>query len=142
MSVRSLQELKQLLIDNGFEVFRTLGSRIVLADRVRENLIMDSYVSAVYDDGLAVRVALRAQAADFPGETEDQLFERVLRHAQQLGSRGYGEVERAVVPLADPSDPRKTLDTWCEVSFHKKLAMEQELHEELRYALALAKTPS
>lgn len=129
-----------MLVSQGFEVFRTLGSRIVLADRVRENLIMDSCVSAVFDGDLGVRVVLRAQAKDFPGENEEQLFLRVIQHGDALGSRGYGEVERSVIPLPDPSDPAKHLDTWYEVSFHKTLPLDHDLPEELRYALSVTKT--
>ncbi|HTM44041.1 MAG TPA: hypothetical protein VL137_03745 [Polyangiaceae bacterium] len=139
MSVGSLQELKQTLLSNGFEVFRTLGSRVVLADRVRDNLIMDSCVSAVFDGGLCVRIVLRAQTQDFPGESEEQLFGRVVVLGKPLHSRGYSEVERSVVPMLDPSDPSKRLDTWCEIAFQKRLSADQELHEELRYALHLAK---
>lgn len=139
MSVRSVQELKQTLLQAGFEVFRTLGSRVVLADRVRENLIMDSCVSVVCDETLGVRVVIRAQGADFPGETEEQLFARVVQHGVDLGQRGYEEVERSVVPMLDPSDPKKRLDTWYEVSFGRKLQADQDLGSELRFALAVVK---
>jgi hypothetical protein len=139
MSARSVQELKQTLLQSGFEVFRTLGSRVVLADRVRENLIMDSCVSVVCDPALDVRVVLRAQGADFPGETEEQLFTRVVQHAASLQQRGYEEVERSVVPMLDPSDPKKALDTWYEVSFQRQLLTDQDLGSELRFALAVVK---
>ena len=39
-------DLKKTLVARGFEVYRTLGDQVVLADRVRENLIMDSGVAA------------------------------------------------------------------------------------------------
>jgi hypothetical protein len=139
MSVRSVQELKHTLLQAGFEVFRTLGSRVVLADRVRENLIMDSCVSVVCEDALGVRVVIRAQGIDFPGETEEQLFERVLQHGAGLGQRGYQEVERSVVPMLDPSDPTKRLDTWYEVSFGRMLPTDHDLGGELQFALAFSK---
>src|SRR5262249_41968999 len=39
-------ELKKQLIAAGLEIFRVQGNRVHLADRVRENLIMDGGVSA------------------------------------------------------------------------------------------------
>ena len=55
---------KKVLIDAGFEVFRTRGEEIVIAERPRENLIMDSGVRLrlgdASDPALEVRVVLRA----------------------------------------------------------------------------------
>ena len=74
--------IKRALIEAGFEVFRTRNEEIVLAERPRENLIMDSGVRLRLGDptdaALEVRVVLRAQKADFPAEDEVQLFDRVL----------------------------------------------------------------
>ena len=38
------QQLKKALVDAGFIIFRTLADEVMLAERVRENLIMDSGV--------------------------------------------------------------------------------------------------
>ncbi len=64
----SPSELKKQLILAGFEIFRVQGNRIHLADRVRENLIMDGGVAAVVAEQLAVRFVVKAQSSQFPGE--------------------------------------------------------------------------
>jgi hypothetical protein len=46
------------------------------------------------------------------------------------------------VPVRDPGDASKTLDTWYEVAFERAVADEDELMQELAYALALEKTAS
>jgi hypothetical protein len=133
-------KLKKTLMQQGFEVYRTLGDRILLADRVRDNLIMDSGVSVVSDPELAVQLVVRAQAHDFPGESEEELFDRARRLAHKSIDRGYVEVETAVVPIHDPGDSTRTLDIWHEVSFQRSVSDLAELYEELRYALAVEKT--
>lgn len=133
-------KLKKALIQQGFEVYRTLGQRILLADRVRDNLIMDSGVSAVAAPGLAVQLVVRAQAHDFPGESEGELFERARRLAHRSIDRGYVEVETTVVPIHDPGDKTRTLDIWHEVTFEKAVGDMTELFEELRYAMGVEKT--
>ncbi len=133
-------KLKKALIQEGFEVYRTLGNRILLADRVRDNLIMDSGVSVVANPELGVRLVLRAQAHDFPGESEKELFERARRLGRKSVDRGYAEVETTVVPIHDPGDHTRTLDIWHEITFEKGVADLPELFEELRYALGVEKT--
>lgn len=135
-------ELKKTLTAAGLEIFRVQGSRIQLADRVRDNLIMDSGVCVVIrDDGLSVRFVTKAQAADFPTENESQLFERARSQADSAVQKGYRETETAIVPIKDPGGGTGTLDTWYEVAFERKVA-EGDLVAELRYALGLEKTAS
>ncbi len=133
-------ELKKTLAGLGFEIYRTLGSRVLLADRVRDNLIMDSGVSVMGGDSLTVRFVVRAQGNDFPSDSPDELFQRARRLGKGGTSRGYVEAESTVVPIRDPGDPDRTLDTWYEVSFEKPVADLDELVGELKYALGLAKT--
>lgn len=136
----TLQELKKLLLSEGLEVYRTLGDRVVLADRVRDNLIMDSGVAAVVSDaGLAVRVVVRAQATDFQGETPDGLFAHARRIAAPGVAQGYAEVSTAVVPIHDPGDRARVLDTWYEVTFERAAADVDELIRELKQAVHWAK---
>lgn len=134
------RELKQVLVTEGFQVFRVLGSHVVLADRVRENLIMDSGVVAVCGERHAARYVVRAQAADHPNETEEQLFDRARRVGAAGLESGYAEVETAVVPVADPVESQRTLDTWYEVTFEKSGLDLAELVAELRRLLSFAKT--
>jgi hypothetical protein len=133
-------ELKKTLVARGFEVYRTLGDQVVLADRVRENLIMDSGVAVRPGAALAVRFVVRAQASDFPAATADDLYQRARVYAADACGRGYAEVSVAEVPVRDPGDATATLDTWYEVAFERPVASDDELESELRYALALEKT--
>jgi hypothetical protein len=132
-------ELKKALIEQGFEVYRTLGNRVLLAERVRDNLIMDSNVSAVTGGTLAARVAVRAQQADFHGDGESQMFARALEVARPALDRGYEQVDRTIVPIVDPSDRTRTLDTWYEVSVERPAPTLEELVEELRFLMKLEK---
>jgi hypothetical protein len=133
-------ELKKALTGLGFEVYRTLGLRIVLADRVRDNLIMDSGVSVIGGESLTVRFVVRAQGNDFPGESPDELFQRARRLAKASASHGYAEADSAVVTINDPGDRSRTLDTWYEVAFDKVVGGIEELPAEIRYAIGLSKT--
>jgi hypothetical protein len=139
MPIPTIAELKKELLAGGFELYRTLGSRILIADRVRENLIMDSGVAVVVSDALSVRFVVRAQTGDFPGEGEEELFQRARRVADKGLLRGYAEVETAVVPIPDPGDRTRTLDTWYEVAFEKRVDDVAQAIDELRWALGLNK---
>lgn len=133
-------ELKKALLALGFEIYRTLGPRLLLADRVRDNLIMDSGVSVSGGDSLTVRFVVRAQGNDFPSEEGDELFQRARRLGKGSTARGYSEVATNIVEIHDPGDRARTLDTWYEVAFEKPVADVDELVSELKYALGLAKT--
>ena len=133
-------ELKKTLVARGFEVYRTLGDQVVLADRVRDNLIMDSGVAVRPGAVLAVRFVMRAQASDFPSVPATDLYERARACVLDAVGRGYAEVGVAEVPVHDPGDATSTLDTWYEVAFERAVASDDELEHELRYALALEKT--
>jgi hypothetical protein len=133
-------ELKKLLLAEGFEVYRTLGDQIVLADRVRDNLIMDSGVAARLGDLPYVRFTVRAQGGDFPNDSTAAIFDRARQLAQDALAHGYREVSANSIEVRDPGDDSQTLDVWHEVAFEKALANDSELVAELRYALSLEKT--
>ena len=132
--------LKKSLVAEGFEIYRTSPNWVALADRVRDNLLMDAGVAALEGENLGVRVVLRARGSDFPGETPESVLERARALGDELRSRGYLEVSAEAVPLPDPSDRSRTLDTWYEVSLERAIADEPELFAELRFALTLPKT--
>jgi hypothetical protein len=142
MTTLTLKELKKALADAGFVVFRTLGDDIILAERVRENLIMDSGVRLRAGSTLAVRVVLRVQRGDFPSDGEALLFERVSRLAEPARSNGFVEVERNVAPVVDPGDPQRTLDTFYELTFAKDASGLDTAIEDLRFAMSLEKMAS
>jgi hypothetical protein len=133
-------ELKRALIGAGFEIYRTLGDRVVLADRVRDNLIMDSGVAAGTGETLRVRVVLRAQASEFPGAAPEELLERARSLASSFDGRGYTEVDTQTIAVKDPGNPDRTIDTWYEVSWERSVDGMEALVSELRYALSQQKS--
>jgi hypothetical protein len=140
MSTLSVSDLKKALVAHGFEVYRTIGDLVVIAERVRDNLIMDSNVAAGAGSSLSVRFVVRAQGNDFPSEGESQLFGRARQLAKACDGRGYREVDTTVVPIRDPGDATRTLDTWYEVAFVKNVVSLDDLLGELNYALSFEKT--
>ncbi|MCL2447961.1 MAG: hypothetical protein FWD17_03340 [Polyangiaceae bacterium] len=136
---RTSTHVKRALVDAGFEVFRSRGDEIALAERPRENLIMDSGVRLRIGDPFEVRVILRAQKADFPNEDETQLFERVRRLAGAALPPGFHEVNACVTRVTDPGDAERVLDTFYEVTFAKSASALADALGELKVALAIEK---
>ncbi|MDI1443970.1 hypothetical protein [Polyangium sp. 6x1] len=134
-------EVKKALIAAGFEVYRTRGDVVHVAERARENLIMDSGVR-VHAGEVAVGLVLRAQRSDFPHDPDDEMFERARGLAVAARERGYHEVGAQITRLPDPSDEERTLDSWFEVSFEKRVAGLDEAMAEVGFALSLEKAAS
>lgn len=132
-------QLKKALTEAGFLVFRTQGDDVTLAERVRENLIMDSGVRVRVTDPLQVRIVLKAQRADFPTEEDSRLFELVRKLAEPATRAGFTEVGHAAVPVTDPSDKAKTLETFYEVVLSKDAAGLEDALESVRFAMTLEK---
>ena len=130
------QQLKKALVASGFEVFRTLPEEVVLAERVRENLILDSGVRvAPLEDGkLQVRVVLRAQKA--------ALFARVRKLAEPAVAQGFAERSTAVTAVTDPADASRTLDTFYEVNLSHDVANVEDAVPVLKFVLSLEKAVS
>ncbi len=134
------QELKKALVAAGYEVFRTLGNEIALADRARENLVLDSGVRIRVreDGGFEVRTILGMRKSLHPTDAEEMLFDRIRELAKPILEAGFLEAHAAPRSVPDPADAAKTLDTFCEVSFTKDIAALDV--PEIRLALAIAKT--
>ena len=141
MAQTTPQQLKKALVASGFEVFRTLSEEVVLAERVRENLILDSGVrlGPLADGKLRVRLVLRAQRADFPGDDESAMFDRVRKLAEPALSKGFSEESTNVNAVKDPADPDKTLDTFYEVFLAHEVATVEDAVPVLKFALSLEK---
>jgi hypothetical protein len=131
--------IKRALVDAGFEIFRTRGDEIVLAERPRENLIMDSGVRLRVSEPLEVRVVLRAQKADFPSEDDSNLFDRVRRHGASTLADGFAEIEATMTPVTDPGDAARTLDTFYEITYAKVAAALSEAILEMKHAMGIEK---
>jgi hypothetical protein len=135
------QQLKKALVASGFEVFRTLPEEVVLAERVRENLILDSgvRVAPLQDGKVQVRLVLRAQKADFPNEDESTLFDRVRRLAAPAMAKGFAETSTAVTAVKDPADASRTLDTFYEVNLSHDVPTVEAAVDVLKFVLSLEK---
>jgi hypothetical protein len=132
-------EIKKALIAAGLELYRTRGEVVHVAERVRENLLMDSGIFIHADRG-AVGFVVRAQLTDFPHETEAQLFERARALAGEALARGYREVEATTRPIFDPGDGDHRIDMWCEVQFERDAPDLPAALEEVRFALTFPKS--
>lgn len=131
-------EIKKALVAAGLEVYRTSGDIVHLAERVRENLLMDSGIS-IHASAPKVVVVLRAQRSDFPGDAEDRLFSRARSLADAAIARGFQEIRAHVREVLDPSDAARRLDTWCEIHLEKTVGDVDAVIVEARFALGLEK---
>lgn len=131
-------EIKKALTAAGFELYRTKGEVVHVAERVRENLLMDSGIFVHAGRG-AVGFVVRAQHTDFPHETEAQLFQRARALAVAAVARGYREVEATARPIFDPGGGERRIDTWYEVQFERDAPELDAAMEEVRFALGFPK---
>jgi hypothetical protein len=139
MRPTTVQELKKALIQAGFEVYRARGDEVRLAERPRENLIMDSGISLSVSQPFRVRFVVRAQQNDFRGETEAQLYQRARSLSEKAVENGYAEASLLSRPMLDPGDPNHVLDIWYEVIFEKQVESFEDAVSELRFALTIEK---
>jgi hypothetical protein len=137
MSVTDSSELKRQLRAAGFEIYRTAAEQVLLAERIRDNLIMDSGVAALLlkPGAVAVQVTVRAQASHFPGADETQLWARARDLADVFLQQGYDELETRAEPVPDPNDPTRRLDTSHEILLRRGVTDLESLYEQLRAAL-------
>lgn len=146
MPAADTAELKRRLRGEGFEIYRTLDSKVLLAERVRDNLIMDSGVAAgpvtgaEPGDGLCVFVTIRAQLSHFPGAAPEAVQSHAWSLARAFQDRGYSAGEPATSQVRDPSHPGRTLDTTFEIPLSRQLDDPEGLLTELRVALSLPRS--
>lgn len=141
----SIQELKRALVQAGLEIYRTRPDAVHLAERPRDNQILDAGISvrpAGSDGSLEVRVVLRAQRSDFPNDTKEVAWDRVRAtalHELLASGRAYVEHEAREQPMLDPGDKAKTLDVWYEIVFSTVLADVDTAIAEVRRVLVVDK---
>ena len=143
-------ELKRLLRSEGFEIYRTLDGRVLLAERIRDNLIMDSGVAAgplpagpgtdPTATVLGVFVAIRAQLGHFPGAGPEAVLSHAWDLARAFQERGYEAGEPSSADIRDPSHPDRILDKIFEIPLARELVDADELLGELRMALSLPRS--
>jgi hypothetical protein len=130
-------DIKKALRAAGFEVYRTQRNVVHVAERVRENLIMDSGIRIV-GAGVVVFYA-RAQRGDFPSEADDELVARARTLGEPALGCGYREVRSFMTELTDPGQPGRVLDQWHEVQFAKQVTTIAAAIDEVRFAYDLDK---
>lgn len=141
----SIQELKRALVQAGLEIYRTRPDAVHLAERPRDNQILDAGISvrpAGSDGTLEVRVVLRAQRSDFPNDTKEVAWDRVRATAQHellASGHSYAEHEARELPMLDPGDKSKTLDVWYEIVFSTVLPDVEAAIAEVRRVLVVDK---
>ena len=134
-------EIKKALVAAGLEIYRTRGEVVHLAERVRENLLMDSGIF-VHAAESKVGFVVRAQRTDFPNDGADRLFERARDLGAPALARGFREVNAEVRKIFDPGDANRTLDTWCELSYEKPVADLAAAIDVAKFVLTLEKAAS
>lgn len=137
----STAEVKKSLHEAGFLVYRTRGSIIHLAERVRENLIMDSGIT-LDTASLTLGFLVRAQRSELARLEPEQMFERARALAAPALRRGFHEVRAGSRDVADPGDSARTLDVWYEVAYEKRVDDLGAAFDELRFLFELEKSAS
>jgi hypothetical protein len=132
-------EIKKALSLAGFETYLTRGDVVHVADRVRENLIMDSGIR-LYAAEVKIEFVVRALRDDFPGESEEALFNRARLLAEEAVRRGYREIGARVTVISDPGGGERSLASFCEVSFEKIVGDMALAMDEVRFALSIEKS--
>lgn len=141
-------DLKKALRSEGFVIYRTLGEHIALAERVRENLILDSGVrikaTTAPGDGpneagatFEVTITFRAEKNAFPGIREAAIYTHMTQGSQSAADQGFRELTRGARAITDPVDPEVTLDTFYELVMVKAAADFPEAVNLARFALGI-----
>lgn len=139
----SIQELKRNLLAAGLEIYRTRPDAVHLAERPRDNQILDAGISvrpAAPDGTLELRVVMRCQRSDFPRDAAEALYDKVRELAKDsIVARGFHEIETREQRMPDPGDKSRTLDVWYEVCFARTVGTFEDAVKEAKFALSLEK---
>lgn len=133
-----LRPIKSALRDAGFMVYRTESDSVVIAERVRENLILDSGIS-VGGEPLRVTFEATAQQSHHPGLDPEALFSKARQLGEAARDRGYVEVSADVRDLPDPNDPERVLDRQAVVVFAREVNDLAAAMDDVAFALGLTR---
>lgn len=133
----TLRDIKAALRAEGIEVYLTKEDAIHIAERPRENLIMDSGVRLFAD--LRVGFYARSEASSFPGLEAEQMYDRVRRQLAPAGEHGFAEVRHFVNDIEAPSDATKILDRWFEIFYVRECNSLDEALQLVRTAIGFNK---
>lgn len=135
----ALDELKRLIRSAGYQMYGTRAQEVLLAERVRDNLILDSGIS-VSPDPLTIHVTVRAQMFHFQGQSLDECRAFAERLGQAFLALGYERKGAQEVTIPDMNNAGVALDTVCEVSLEKPLPSPKDIPGAIQRALALPRT--
>jgi hypothetical protein len=133
-------QIKQTLIAAGLEVYRTTGEEVIVADRVRDNLILDSGVRVRAGEPMEVRLIMGVRRGQYPNDSDDQLFARLRQLASPAVVRGFAESQTGTAPVSDPADAKRTLDTFFELVLVKHEENTTAMLDLVRFAVEIAQT--
>jgi len=117
-------------------VYRTENDSVVIAERVRENLILDSGVR-VGGEPLRVAFEASAQLSHHPGLDRESLFSKARQLGEAARDRGYAEVNTDLRDLPDPNDPERVLDQQAVVVFAREVTDLDAAMADVAFALGL-----
>lgn len=113
---------------------------MIVADRVRDNLILDSGVRVRAGETMEVRLIMGLRRGQFPNESDEQLFARLRQLASPAMNHGFVEAQTGTAPVNDPADSKKTLDTFFELVLVKREADRAAMLDLVRFAVKIAQT--
>lgn len=129
-----VKQLKTLIQDAGFEIYRTKDDTLMLAERVRVHL-MDSGIN-VSTSG-RIEFVVRAQRSDHPERSPVDQFAALEDRTGSLAmNRGYDLVSSSEVDVRDNHDSARLLDVWYELRFGRDVEA-SSIVEELRWVFSI-----
>jgi len=121
-------------------VYRTTGQEVIIAERVRDNLILDSGVRVRAGEPMEVCIVMGLRRGQYPNESDEQVFARLRQLAAPAAGRGFAEKKSGMAPVSDPADAKRTLDTFFEIVLAKEEPDTAGMLDLVRFALGLAQT--
>ncbi len=135
MSTLDVKELRRVLVEAGFLVFRVRDDEVHLAERQNVQL-MEAGVRVRGGDSPAITVVIRTQRSDSPDKRASALLDVVRDRAAGLFSAGYTEIQAVSREIRSVSDPDQVTDLWHEVTLRREISSMDEAVAQARLALA------